>query len=167
MAITYSELKKNLAELDKRVTELCKTEAFTDGAVEAQQKQLSPKAGSGTTGSVPKHEMTQGAYVDGTVKDPERGLDSKAGSGATVAEKFANVTNQTGRMFNDGAVDKDEFIKCGACGATLKVKHGKSVKGKGEGPSNPAKRASKAKVPNPKGGDASEKTTANKNKGTH
>lgn len=154
-----AQLKKNLKKLDERVDNLCKAEAFTDGAVEPKVKQLDGvKAGSGTTGDVPKDEMTSGAFIDGAQKkEVERALDSKAGSGASVGEKFANVTNQTGKHFNDGAKDKEEMQKC----PTMKAKpHVKNVSGKGS--KNPADKAKKAKVPGPKGGDASSKTTTSK-----
>jgi hypothetical protein len=159
MSITMAQLKKNLKRLDERVDNLRKAEAFTDGAVESKVKQLEGvKAGSGTTGDVPKNDLASGAFVDGAQKkEVARDLNSKAGSGAAVSEKFANVTNQTGKHFNDGAKDKEEMQKCPKSMAKPKTK---SVAGKGS--KNPADKAKKAKVPSPKGGDASSKTSSKK-----
>jgi len=158
MSITMAQLKKNLKRLDERVDNLRKTDAFTDGAVEPKVKQLETKGGSGQTGDVPKHTMTEGSFVDGPQKQVERALNSKGGSGATVGEQFANITHQTGKHFNDGAVDKEEMQKKANA---LKTKpHVKSVKGAGS--KNPADKATKAKVPTPTGGDVSAKTTTSK-----
>jgi len=155
MSITMAQLKKNLKTLNERVDRLHKTDAFTDGAVENKFKQLEVKGGSGQSGDVPKHTMTEGSFVDGTQKQEERAMNSKAGSGAGVSEEYANVTHQTGKHFNDGAVDKEEMQKCPS--AKMKTKpRVKSVKGKGN--KNPAAKASAAKVPRPTGGDATGKT---------
>jgi hypothetical protein len=149
MSITMAQLKKNLKTLDERVDRLSKAEAFIDGAVEPKVEQLQTKSGSGTSGDVPKHTMTEGTFVDGTQKDVERAMPQKDGSGATVSEEYANITHQTGKHFNDGAVDKEEMQKCPA------GKKGTPMRGKkssGTGPKNPADRASAAKVPKPSGG---------------
>ena len=148
MAITMHELRKNVKSLEKRVDELCKSDAFTDGAVEDKVEQLHTKSGSGSTGDVPEHSVAEGSFVDGTVKKPERGLDSKGGSGASVGDKFVSA-NQTGRYVNDGAEDKEEMIKgCSAKKPAEKKKSGKADK-------VPAKTnvgAKKAGIPAPKGG---------------
>jgi hypothetical protein len=154
MSITMDQLKKNLKKLDERVDSLCKSDAFTDGAVEPKVKQLETKAGSGQSGEVPKHTMTEGSFVDGPQKQVERALNSKAGSGAGVSEEYANITHQTGKHFNDGAVDKEEMQKCPAGKMKTKAHPGST---KGSGSKNPADKAKKAKVPNPKGGDVSGK----------
>lgn len=160
MTIVMAELKKKLGKLDARVDELAKSETFTDGAVENAIKQLQNKSGSGTTGNVPEHTMTEGTFNDGAQKKGvERMLPQKAGSGAAVGEKFANTTNQTGRMFNDGAVDKEEMIK--AKGKTIPAT-GNNKKGKGEGPADPKGRAQKSGVPAATGGDKTAKTTTSK-----
>lgn len=144
MSITMAQLKKNLKTLDERVDRLHKADAFTDGAVESKIKQLETKGGSGQSGEVPKHTMTEGSFVDGPQKGVERALNSKAGSGAGVSEEYANITHQTGKHFNDGAVDKVEMQKCPTSKMKPKVK---STKGKGS--KNPADKAKKAGVPAP------------------
>jgi hypothetical protein len=142
------------------VDRLHKSETFTDGAVESKVKQLETKSGSGQSGEVPKHTMTEGSFVDGAQKAGiDRDLNSKAGSGANVSEEYANVTHQTGKHFNDGAVDKVEMQKCpmpkGTKGGT--PMRGSPAKGKSVAPSKKAKG-----VPNPKGGDVSSKTSKKK-----
>lgn len=161
MSVTMAQLKKNLRKLDDRVDNLCKSETFTDGAVENKFKQLETKGGSGTSGDVPKHTMTEGSFVDGTEKKVERAMNSKDGSGAGVSEEYANITHQTGTHFNDGAVDKEEMQKKCAGGKM----GGKKMRGSlpsGKGDKNPAKKASKAGVPAAKRGDATGKTSKKK-----
>ena len=160
MAITMSNLKKNMRTLEARVDNLCKTETFIDGAVEEKIDQLQTKPGSGKTAAPDPHNMAEGEFVDGTVKDPERGMENRAGSGAGVGDKFLGM-NQTGRHFNDGTKDKEEMIKCGSCGSMVKKK-GAAKKGTGKGPAKVAQRAKTSGVPNPKGGDVSKKTSAKK-----
>jgi hypothetical protein len=156
MAITMSNLKKNMRTLEKRVDALCKAETFIDGAVEEKIDQLQTRSGSGKTAAPDPHNMSEGEFVDGTVKKPEKAMQSRSGSGAGVGDKFVGI-NQTGRHFNDGAVDKEEMVKCG-CGASKKT----AKKGKGKGPAKVAQRAKSAGVPTPKGGDASKKTSKKK-----
>lgn len=159
MAITMSELKKNVAELQKQVDELCKDGTFIDGAVEEKIEQLQTKSGSGKDAKPDPHTMTEGSFVDGTVKEPEKAMDSKAGSGAGVADKFIGI-NQTGRHFNDGSKDKEEMIKgCGAKGKKVPAKAGGKKVGTGKGPAKVAQRAKTSGIPSPKGGDHTGKTS--------
>jgi len=153
MAITMSNLKKNMRTLEQRVDALCKAETFIDGAVEEKIDQLQSKSGSGKTANPDPHNMSEGEFVDGTVKKPEKAMPSKAGSGAGVGEKFVGM-NQTGRHFNDGATDKEEMVK--GCGLAKKKT---AKKGTGKGPAKVAQRAKSAGVPNPTGGDSSKKTS--------
>jgi hypothetical protein len=175
MSITMAQLKKNLKTLDERVDRLHKSETFTDGAVEDKFKQLETRSGSGQTGNVPEHTMTDGSFIDGAQKDGiERGMNSKAGSGATVSEEF--LTRHTGRHFNDGTVDKEEMQKqCAMSGKRggnpmrgANKTGGTPMRGTnktGKGDFNPPKKASTAKVPRPttgkqfRGGDDGGKTT--------
>ena len=161
MAEANSEtINKSLAELNKKIEDMKKSESIVNGAVDEMVQQFQPKSGSGTSGSVPKDEYGDANGVSDGVKVQEKKvMNQRAGSGAGVGEEYLGQGKE-GKNVNNAAFGTKEVMTKAKAHGKMPQKPKKNVKGsKGGIPNNKT-----AKVPAPKGKVESNKQTSHKAK---
>lgn len=151
-------MNKSLKELVAKVNDMQKAAPIVDGAVTETVEQLHTKAGSGTTGSVPKDEYGDANGVSDGVKVQEKKvMNQKGGSGAGVGEEYLGQGKEGKNVNNASFGTKEVMTKAKAHGKMPQKPKG-NIKGKKGGIAN----NKTAKVPAPRGKVESNKQTSRK-----